>query len=159
MPMDAERDAAFILRLLNEPSFLQYVGDKHVRTLDDARDYIVNGPVESYATNGFGLYLVRRSDDSTSVGICGLVKREALEHPDIGFAFLPEFWRRGYATEAAAAVLGFSRDSLALERVVAITAPHNEPSIRVLGKIGMTFRETVYLTPDRPEVRLFSIDL
>src|SRR5829696_5552552 len=90
-------DAQFILRLLNEPSFLRYIGDKQVRNLEDARQYILNGPVASYERNGFGLLLVELRELRTPIGMCGLLKREELPDPDIGFALLPDFWSTGFA--------------------------------------------------------------
>src|SRR5579863_8231406 len=83
-------DDAFILELLNEPAFLRFIGDKGVRTLDDARDYISKGPIDSYRRFGFGLYLVSVRSGGTPVGICGLVKRDTLDDVDVGFAFLPQ---------------------------------------------------------------------
>ena len=97
-------DAEFILTLLNEPSFLRYIGDKKVRNLDDARQYILNGPVASYEQNGFGLCLVELRESHTPIGMCGLLKRAELSDPDIGFALLPDFWNKGFAFEAATAV-------------------------------------------------------
>lgn len=98
-------DAPFILELLNQPSFLRYIGDKGVRTLDHAREYIRKGPADSYERRGFGLYLVKLRDGAVPIGICGLVKRDALEDVDVGFAFLPAFWSQGYALESASAVM------------------------------------------------------
>ena len=150
-------DAEFILALLNEPSFIRYIGDKGVRNLDDARRYILEGPVESYERNGFGLYLAELKKDGTPIGISGLVKRDTLSDPDIGFAFLPQYWSRGYAVESAAAVMDYARDVLALKRVLAITSPDNEASARLLGKIGLQFQRLISLSEGAPEVRLFSI--
>src|SRR5262245_14852779 len=93
-------DAQFILTLLNEPSFLRYIGDKQVRSLEDARQYIMNGPVASYERYGFGLLLVELRESRTPIGMCGLLKREGLPEPDIGFALLPDFWNKGFAYEA-----------------------------------------------------------
>lgn len=152
-------DTDFILALLNEPSFLRYIGDKGVRSDDDARQYILNGPVDSYRRNGFGLYLVQLKETQTSIGICGLIKREALEHVDIGFAFLPEFWNRGFAFESAAAVMNYGRDVLHLDRIVAITDPDNEASINLLHRLGLKFERVVTLSDDRPGVKLFGRDL
>src|SRR5215211_8957085 len=103
-------DAQFVLTLLNEPSFLRYIGDKKVRNIEDARQYVLNGPVASYERNGFGLYLVELKDSHTPIGMCGLIKREELPDPDIGFAFLPEFCNKGFAFEAATAVLHDARE-------------------------------------------------
>lgn len=150
-----ESDAEFILGLLNEPSFLRYIGDKGVRTLDDAREYIVGGPRASYQEHGFGLYLTERREDLAPMGICGLVKRPKLEAPDIGFAFVPAYWARGFASEAAAAVMAHGRGVLGLPRIVAITSMDNEASARVLAKIGLVPSKVIRLVEGGPEVRLF----
>lgn len=152
-------DAKFILGLLNEPSFLRFIGDKGVRTLDDARNYILNGPVDMYNRLGFGLYLTELKDGGVPIGICGLIKREGLENVDIGFAFLPKFWARGYAYESAAAVMAYGKTVLGLNRIVAITSPDNYASGRLLEKLGMRFGRMIHLSKDAPEVRLFASDL
>ncbi len=149
-------DAAFILRLLNEPSFLENIGDKGVRNLDDAVQYLLQGPMKSYEQNGFGLWLVTLKDTLAPIGICGLVKRDGLDDPDVGYAFLPEFWEQGYAIEAAAAVMIFARESLGINRIVAITAPDNLPSIRVLNKLGLQFEKMILLPGASVESRLFT---
>jgi len=149
-------DAEFILELLNEPSFLRYIGDKGVRNLDDARQYILNGPVESYERNGFGLYLVELKEARLPIGMCGLVKRESLTDPDVGFAFLPAHWLKGYAVESAAAVLAFAREALGLKRVLGITLPDNLGSINVLKKIGLKFEQMVRLSEDGEDLMLFA---
>lgn len=151
-------DAEFILGLLNDPSFLRFIGDKGVRTLDDARQYIANGPIASYERFGFGLYLTERSEDRAPIGICGLLKRDSLDDVDVGFAFLPRFWAKGYAFEAASAVLAYGRNVLGLRRIVAITSPDNESSIRLLEKLGMRFESMVRLSEDGSELRLFASD-
>jgi RimJ/RimL family protein N-acetyltransferase len=147
-------DAAFILELLNEPGFLRYIGDKGVRSLADAREYILKGPMASYERNGFGLYAACLRD-CTPIGICGLVKRDGLDDPDVGFAFLSRYWSKGYAVESAAAVLKFADTDLGLERVVAITSLDNVSSIAVLEKIGLRFERVVRLAENSPEVKLF----
>jgi len=152
-------DAKFILELLNEPSFLRFIGDKGVRTLDDARDYILNGPVNMYNQLGFGMYLTELKDGGVPIGICGLLKRDGLEDVDIGFAFLPKFWGRGYAYESAAAVMAFGKTVLGLNRIVAITSPDNYASGRLLEKLGLRFARMIHLSNDAPEVRLFASDL
>jgi RimJ/RimL family protein N-acetyltransferase len=149
-------DAAFILELVNEPSFIRYIGDKQVRTLDDARAYVLNGPVKSYETYGFGLNLVELKSGSTPIGMCGLLQRETLPDPDIGFAFLPAYWKQGYAFEAAAAVMKHARETLGIEQVLAITSPDNEASAKLLGKIGLRFDRVVKLSEDAAEVKLFT---
>lgn len=150
-------DAPFILALLNEPSFIKNIGDRGVRSLEDAKRYIETGPVSSYERNGFGLYLVQLKESGESIGMCGLIKRPTLEDVDIGYAFLPKFWSKGYAVEAARAAKEEAR-TLGLKRLVAITDPDNESSIRVLEKIGMTFERMVRLSEDDIELKLFSID-
>jgi RimJ/RimL family protein N-acetyltransferase len=136
-------DAPFMLQLLNEPSFIQNIGDRGVRNLAGAREYIEKGAVASYHQNGYGLYMVELKGDGTPIGICGLVKRPFLEHADIGFAFLPPFWSQGYALESASAVMDFARKRLALECVVAIVSPGNDPSIRLLRKLGLDFERMI----------------
>ena len=156
--LSPETDAEFILRLLNEASFLQYIGDKGARTLDDARAYIRNGPMKSYEENGFGLYRVGLKENERAIGICGLIKRDTLPEPDIGFAFLPEYWNKGYAHESAAEVMRYARDILQLDRILAITSPDNEASGKLLGKIGLRFQRMIRLSEEADEVKLFSTD-
>lgn len=157
-PFSAD-DAEFILEIVNEPSFIQNIGDRGVRSLEDARAYILNGPVASYAKNGFGLYLVALKKTYESIGMCGLIKRDTLEDVDIGYAFLPKFWGKGYAVEAALSVKAYAKDAIGLKRLVAITDPANEGSIRVLEKIGFRFERMVRLSADDIELKLFGIDL
>jgi RimJ/RimL family protein N-acetyltransferase len=149
-------DAAFMLQLLNEPSFIENIGDKGVRTLEDAHHYILTGPVEMYRRHGFGLYRVDLKDTATPIGMCGLLKRDTLEHVDIGYAFLPKYWSKGYALEAARAVMAYGKDTLDLDRIVAIVSPHNEGSIKLLQKIGMKFEKMLRLTPADKEIKLFT---
>jgi RimJ/RimL family protein N-acetyltransferase len=149
-------DAEFILRLLNEPSWIQFIGDKGVRTLDDARAYLENGPINMYRRLGFGLYLVLRKEDGAPLGLCGLIKRDGLADVDIGFAFLPDFWSRGYAYESAAAVMDYGNRVLGLSRIVAITSPGNQSSIKLLEKLGMKFEGMTRLPGDSSEVTLFA---
>jgi ribosomal-protein-alanine N-acetyltransferase len=149
-------DAEFVLRLLNEPSFIRNIGDRGVRTLDDARAYISNGPVASYEKHGFGLWLIELKETCAPAGICGLLKRDALEDVDIGYSLVPEYWSRGYALEAASAVLAYARERLGLRRVVAITDAENQSSIRLLEKLGFSFERMVRLPGDAAELKLFS---
>lgn len=148
-------DAPFILTLVNEPSFLRYIGDKQVRTLADARQYILNGPLASYERHGFGLLLVELKESHTAIGMCGLLKREELPDPDIGFAFLPAFWNKGFAFEAASAVLKDGRERLGVERILAITSLDNEASIKLLQRLGFNFDKVVRLSADGEQVKLF----
>jgi RimJ/RimL family protein N-acetyltransferase len=151
-------DAEFELRLLNEPSFLRFIGDRGVRTLEDARAYLLKGPVDMYERLGFGLYITELKGEGVPIGICGLVKRDFLEDVDIGFALLPGFWGQGYAHEAAAAVMEYAKGALGLKRLVAITNPENHSSIRLLEKLGMKFDRMIRATADGPEIRLFTWD-
>jgi RimJ/RimL family protein N-acetyltransferase len=148
-------DAEFIVELLNQPSFLRYIGDKEVRNNADAVRYIQAGPLASYERFGFGLYLVELKETGVPIGICGLLKRDSLPDVDVGFAFLPSYWSQGYAYEAAAAVMTYGRDVLGLRRIVAITSPDNDGSIRLLEKLGLRFERLIKLSADQSEVRLF----
>ena len=150
-------DAEFIMALVNEPSWLRFIGDRGVRSVDDARGYIANGPAEMYARLGFGLFLVERRDDGVPVGMCGLIKRDGLDDVDIGFAFLPRFWGQGYALESAAAVLAYGQAELGFKRIVAITSKDNDRSIRLLESIGMTFEKSIRLRAEDEEVKLFAL--
>lgn len=148
-------DDTFIRTLLNEPSFLRYIGDRGVRTLDDARRYIADGPLASYDRVGFGLYVVETKGDEMPIGICGLLKRDTLEHPDIGFAFLPWFWSKGYAFESAAAVLHYGRTTLGIRKILAIVSPDNEASIKLLQRLGFSYEGTRRLSEGATEVKVF----
>ena len=151
-------DAEFILEVVNEPSFIQNIGDRGVRTLEDARSYILRVAVASYEKNGFGLYLVVLKESGESIGMCGLIKRNGLEDVDIGYALLPKFWSKGYALEAALAVRDYARDVVGLKRLVAITDPENQGSIRLLEKIGLKYEKMVRLSEDDIELKLFAAD-
>jgi RimJ/RimL family protein N-acetyltransferase len=149
-------DAEFILRLLNEPSFIQNIGDRGVRTIDEARAYILKGPIASYEKFGFGLWLVETRSATAPIGICGLLKRDVLDDVDIGYALLPEFWSQGYALESASAVMAYASDQLGLKRVVAVTNPDNQSSIRLLEKMGFQYERLVRLSDGAPEIKLFT---
>ena len=154
-----ERDAAFVLELLNDPDFVRNVADRGVRTLEEARRYIAERFVASYRRDGFGFWLVEPKGSTVPAGICGLVRRDTLPEVDVGYAFLPPFRSKGYASESAAAVLAYARDVVGLKRLLAITSPDNTVSMRVLEKLGMRFERIVSLAPGEPEVRLFAADL
>jgi RimJ/RimL family protein N-acetyltransferase len=149
-------DADFILDLLNQPSFLRYIGDKGVRNSDDAIRYIETGPIASYERFGFGLYLVELKETGASIGMCGLLKRDSLPDVDVGFAFLPDYWSQGFAFESAAAVMNYGREALGLRRIVAITSLDNDASIKLLEKLGLRFEGLIKLSEDQPEVKLFA---
>lgn len=155
----SDADAGFILELLNEPDFIRFIGDRGIRTMDDARAYIADGPVASYLQNGYGLYRVELKESGEPIGICGLLNRDELEDVDIGFAFLGAFRSSGYGTEAAAAVKDHARDVLGLTRLAAITQRDNPASIRVLEKIGLRYEIMVRLRDDEPPLLLYACDL
>lgn len=144
-------DAAFILALVNEPSWLQYIGDRQVHSLDDARRYLSEGPLAMYDRHGFGLYRIERKSDGVSLGLCGLIQRETLETADIGYALLPAYWGQGYAFEAAQATLDYGNRILGLNPIAAITLPDNPRSITLLQRLGMAYVENRVL-PGSTEV-------
>jgi len=156
-----EDDAVFIVALLNDPDWLRFIGDRKVRTLDDARVYLRNGPIAAVARNGHGLMQVLlRADDECEVpiGMCGLIKREGLADVDLGFAFLPAWRKQGYAREAAEAVLRHGREVLGIQRVVAITLPDNIASTRLLTSLGMRFDSMMQLPSDAQPLALYILD-
>lgn len=150
-------DAAFILDLLNEPGWKQFIGDRGVNTLDDARNYIETVPIASYRKHGFGLYAIELKSDGSPVGMCGLIKRDTLEDVDIGFALLSRFEGCGYAREAASATLAHARDELGIPRVVAITTVDNERSGHLLARLGMSYETTMSMKGDDEQLRLYGI--
>jgi RimJ/RimL family protein N-acetyltransferase len=149
-------DAGFMLELTNDPDWLRHIGDRGVRTVDDARDYIVNGTLASYSRFGFGAYLVELKGSGEAIGICGLIRRDWLENVDLAFAFLPRFRGMGYAHEAASATLEYARSALGLDRIVAIVSPENEGSIRLLQKLGLGFERMATPPSDTREVCVFT---
>lgn len=148
-------DAEFILQLLNTPTWLQFIGDKNVKSLNDASNYLVNGPIKSYKENGFGLSRVSLKDSDIPIGACGLLKRDGLDEPDIGFALLPEHTGKGYAFEITSATMGYAKTELALTRIAAITDPGNIASINLLKKIGLRFESMLNLPAYDHEVMYF----
>ena len=151
-------DTPFIIELVNTPGWIENIGDRHVKTEKQAREYLQNGPLKSYEMNGFGLYLVEIKNTGTPIGMCGIIKRDNLEHPDIGFAFLPAFCQKGFACEIANATIMFARDILKLPAIFAITLPANKPSIKLLEKIGMRFSNTLNLLNNNEQLLLFKIN-
>ena len=136
-------DAEFILTLLNTPSWLEFIGDKNVHSLEDAKMYLEEGPTKSYDKNGFGLWLVSLKEDDSSIGMCGLISRPTLNDIDIGFAFLPDYSGMGYGFEAASATMEYGKNRLGLDKVVAITDPSNVASIKLLNKLGFHLEKTL----------------
>lgn len=150
-----EDDAPLMLAVLSDPDFLRNVGDRGVRTEEDARRYIVDGPMAMYQRNNFGMYKVELND-GIAIGLCGLVRRDGLDDVDIGFAFLPDYRKQGYAREAAEAVMDYGRDVIGLKRIVAIAQPDNAPSIRLLEKLGLQAERTIQLPKEDEELVLMA---
>lgn len=136
-------DASFMLRLVNDPTWLQYIGDRNVHTLEEAKQYLLNGAIKSFADHGFGFGMVCLKETDTCIGLCGFVKRPFLDDVDIGFAFLPAFTRQGYAYEIANATLHYGFTQLQLPRIIAITTPDNLASIQLLKKIGLHYEKAI----------------
>lgn len=150
-------DAEFILDLLNQPSFKKFIGDRGVRSVDQAREYISERLVRSYRDNNFGLYIAELKTDCTPIGLCGFVRRDILPHPDIGFALLSQHEKKGYGFEAAAAMMRYGKDTLCLRRVLAVTSLENENSMNLLAKIGFRFDRQVAIGDEI--LNLFSCEL
>lgn len=148
-------DATFIIQLLNSKGWLKFIGDRHIKTLEQAENYLTNGPMKSYSVNGFGLSMVELKNTHTPIGMCGLIKRDNLPDIDIGFAFLEEFMGNGYAFEIAQATINFAKESLKKETILAITIPTNVRSINLLKKIGMKFEKNFSFEGSTEELMLF----
>lgn len=153
-----EDDAPFILELLNEPSFIANIGDRGVRTLDDAVGYIRKGPADSYARHGYGLWLVELKATGEPLGVSGLMHRDTLPAPDIGYAFVPRHWSRGYAVESCSAVRDHALRTLALPQLLAIVSPGNDASVKVLERIGMNYVKMVTLPSSDEELQLYALE-
>lgn len=152
-------DAEFLLELMTDPSWLQFIGNKDVKTIEDARSSILNKHIEMYKRLGFGLYLTELKQDGVPIGICGLIKRDALEDVDLGFAFLPGFRGEGYAYEAASAAMAYGKNSLGLKRIVAITSQDNDASIKLLEKLGFQFEKMVEMSKGDKALKLFAAEV
>lgn len=152
-------DAGFMFELMNDPGWLEHIGDRGIRSIEDARNYIVDRLQSQYLRLGYGLHLVELKDPPAPIGLCGLVKRDWLDDVDLGFAFLPQFRGQGYALEAAAATLGHAREVLGLARIVAIVSPANHASIRLLERLGLRFERRVTPPAATTEVCLFAREL
>lgn len=151
-------DSAFILKLLNEPSFKKNIGDRNVKNLEDAKNYIATKLIASYENNGYGLYMVELKD-RTPIGMCGLVKRDPKEDPDLGFAFVPEYWRKGYAVESSLGILNYAKNYLKLKRILGITIPSNIGSIKTLEKAGLKFIKKDISKQDGAVINVYEIHL
>jgi RimJ/RimL family protein N-acetyltransferase len=151
-------DASFILELMNERAYLEKIGDRGVRTTEDAQAYIDSRYTANYQRLGYGLYLAETKADGIPIGICGFVKREMLEHADVGFAYLEKFRAQGYGYESASAVLEHGRDALRFSRVLGVTSKTNPGSIRLLEKLGLSYVRSISLPGYAEESLLFSRD-
>lgn len=149
-------DAAFLLELLNDPGFITFIADRGVRTLDDALAYLRDGPQAMIAQHGYGLWRVSLTDSDEAIGICGILKRDSLPHPDLGYAMLTRHCGHGYAHEAASATLTHAREQLGIGRILAITALENPASIRLLGKLGFHFEEIRQLPGIATQSRVYA---
>jgi ribosomal-protein-alanine N-acetyltransferase len=152
-------DAKFTLQILNDRDFIHYVADRGIRTEAGARDYLMDRVMASYREHGFGMAAVRRKDSGETIGMCGLVKRESLQHVDIGYAFLPEVRGKGYASEAALATVQMAREDFGLSRLLAIIHPDNKPSRALAEKIGMHFDTMIRLDPEEYKICLYFLDI
>lgn len=153
------KDAPFVLELLNEPAWLQFIGDKKVRNLDDAIEYIRNVPLKSYKDNGYGLWLVQLKNSNVPIGMCGLIRRDALQYEDIGFAFLAEYNGLGYAFEAASAVVEHAQHQLQLKHLLAIANQDNQRSLRLLEKLGFSFQRLITMPGEQTPLVLMGAHL
>ncbi len=151
-----EDDAAFAVKLMNDASYIRNIGDKNVRTLEHARDYLTNGPIASYAHHRFGLNRVTLKATGAVAGMCGLLRRDGMQDVEIGYAFLPEFWSKGYAAEAVAGVLRTAVTLHGLQRVIAVVSPDNAESIRLLEKLGFAFDGMVVLPGATTAIKKFT---
>ncbi len=151
-------DADLLLAIWNDPAFILHVGDRGVRTLEEAVDAFRAGPQQLYRDYGYGPYRVALRDTGRAIGICGLFRRDGLPDPDIGFAFLPPYVGRGYGGEAARAVAGHARDTLELPRLTAIVSPGNAPSIALIEKLGLRFERMIRLSGSETDSSLYAID-
>ena len=150
-------DAVFYLALVNTPGFIEFIGDRGIRTVEAAAQAIAEGPMAMQAKLGHSIYLVERKDSGEPVGMSGLIKRDTLDHVDIGYAFLPEHCGKGYAYEAAQAVLEHARSDIKLTRLLAITSPGNVASIGLLEKLGLRLEKVVHLTAEDTGTNLYSL--
>lgn len=147
-------DANFILQLVNQNSWLQFIGDKNIHNTEDAKKYLLDGPIAMYNNHGFGLYAVETIESSQPIGMCGVIKRDTLPNADLGFAFLDEFTGRGYAYEACQGVLNYAKNNLQISALLAITMPENKKSIKLLEKLNFVFEEVIQQSANAPKLNL-----
>jgi RimJ/RimL family protein N-acetyltransferase len=152
-------DAPYMLRQLNEPSFIENIADRGVRTLQQAETYLQNGAIASYAQSGFGFWAVIEKSSGQIIGMCGLVKRDNLPDPDLGYSFLPEYAGQGYAFEAAQACVDAANKSFNLPTLLAIVNINNFASRKLLEKLGFSFQEMIALYDNEPDLCLYSFSI
>ncbi len=147
-----------MLAVWNDPDFVKHVGDRGIRTLDEAREALEEGILSMYSELGYGPYCMTLRGSEQRIGVCGLFKRDNLDDPDIGFGLLPPHRRDGFAMEAAVAVLNEARDVLGFERVSAIVSPDNEASVRLIEKLGLAYAGPIRMPGDDEDVSLYAIE-
>ncbi|MGQ0800822.1 MAG: GNAT family N-acetyltransferase [Pseudomarimonas sp.] len=152
-------DADFVLALVNDPAWLRYIGDRGIHSVEDALAYIENGPRAMYQRLGYGLFAITLSRGAQPIGMCGLIQRDTLPGVDIGYALLPQYRHQGFALEAAQACVTLAREKFGLRRLLAIASPDNEPSARLLGKLGLHFEQLLELVPGSDAVALYAGDI
>lgn len=149
-------DDAFLYELLNSPTWIQYIGDRNISDVAAAQGYLQTALINSYQTNGYGLYVMTKKEDQTAIGICGFVKRPSLPHPDLGFAILPAFEGQGYTTEAALACMDYGKHQLQFDVIMGITSPDNIGSQRVLERAGLRLMPDLSEQLDLKDTLVFS---
>ncbi len=152
-------DAPLMLAVWNDPAFIRFVGDRGIRSLDEARIAMEVGAMNLYETYGYGPYGVILKEKDKAIGICGLFRRDGLDDPDIGFAILPDFCGQGYAYEAARSVVDHSRADLGLSRLTAIVSPDNQASVGLIRKLGLRFERMHRMPDDDDEVAIYAMSL
>ena len=152
-------DADLMLAIWNDPAFIRFVGDRGIRTLEEARDAMLEGALNLYERFDYGPYCLVQKSDGERIGICGLFRRDVLEDPDIGFALLPPYYKLGLASEAAQAVVAHCRDELGIETLAAIVSPENIASISLLEKLGLSFERGITMPGENEEISLYSMKL
>ena len=148
-------DTDFIITLLNSPGWIEFIGDRNVKTTEQAKTYLENGPMKIYENHGFGLWMVELKNDKTPIGMCGILKRDTLDFPDLGFCLLPEFSGKGFAYESANATMTVARETYNLDTICAITLANNTPSIKLLEQLGLQFISTIQFPDDGEELMLY----
>lgn len=150
-----KNDASFFYQLVNEPAWKQYIGDKNVHTILDAEKYLENNIIPSYQKFGFGFYVVMLKEDNTSIGMCGLIKRDWMDYVEIGFAFLAQYRGKGYAIESSIATKKYAKEKLAISQIAAITDVDNEKSGNLLNRLGLEFDRLISYPGENKKCKLY----